>query len=51
MATVAKAFEQVSIADLLALKLAAQDMGTTNFELLAGGTVANRERALAAVTA
>jgi hypothetical protein len=41
MATVAKAFADVSIADLIGLKQAAQAMGTTNFELLAGGTLAN----------
>jgi hypothetical protein len=41
MATVAKAFEDVSIADLIGLKQAAQAMGTTAFELLAGGTLAN----------
>lgn len=41
MATVAKAFEDVSIADLIALKQAGQAMGTTAFELLAGGTLAN----------
>jgi hypothetical protein len=41
MATVAVAMEQVSLADLHGLKLAAQNMGTAAFELAAGGSFAN----------
>lgn len=51
MATVAKALEQVSLADLLGLQKAALAMGTTQFELLAGGTLANWVLILNSLTA
>lgn len=41
MATVANAFRPVTAADLAGLKKAAQAMGTTVFELRAGGTLAD----------
>lgn len=40
MATVANAFAGISVSALAGLKKAVQAMGTTNFELLAGGTAA-----------